>query len=105
MEDSMNNSKKVMQENLVITEKFELLKNEYNKLESEYNRISSELKAELQVRKDALQNYEDMETQLDRMINNPQNWDKMGNIISSFPTKSSVRIKHAMKIASKLNET
>lgn len=28
MEDSMNNSKKVMQENLVITEKFELLKNE-----------------------------------------------------------------------------
>jgi len=35
MEDSMNNSKKVMQENLFITEKFELLKNEYNKLESE----------------------------------------------------------------------
>lgn len=46
-----------------------------------------------------------MESQLDRMINNPQNWDKMGNIMSAFPTKSSVRIKHAMKIASKLNDT
>jgi len=59
----------------------------------------------LQVRKDALGNYEEMETQLDKMINNPQNWDKMGNIMSAFPTKSSVRIKHAMKIASKLNDT
>lgn len=57
------------------------------------------------VRKESLQNYEDMEGQLDKMINNPQNWDKMGNIMSAFPTKSSVRIKHAMKIASKLNDT
>jgi len=56
MEDSVNNSKKVLQDNLVITEKFELLKSEYNKLESEYNRLSNELKSELQVKKDALQN-------------------------------------------------
>jgi len=35
MEDTLNNSKKVMQDNLIITEKFDLLKNEYNRLETE----------------------------------------------------------------------
>jgi hypothetical protein len=35
MEDTLNNNRRVLQDNVVVTEKFDLLKNEYNKLESE----------------------------------------------------------------------
>lgn len=56
MEDTLNNSKKVMQDNLIINEKFDLLKNEYNKLESEYNRINNEMRAELSMKKESLSN-------------------------------------------------
>lgn len=45
-----------------------------------------------------------MEGQIDKIINNPSNWDKVGNLLANFPTKSNVRIKHAVKLAVKLNE-
>lgn len=45
-----------------------------------------------------------MENQIDKVINNPSNWDKVGNLLANFPTKSNVRIKHAIKLAVKLNE-
>lgn len=104
MKDTLNNNKKVMQDNLIITEKFELLKSEYNKLESEYNRINAELRAELTIKKEALSNYEEMENQIDKMINNPHNIDKLTSMLNNFPTKSNLRIKHAIKLAAKLNE-
>jgi len=45
-----------------------------------------------------------MENQIDKIINNPTNWDKVGGMLANFPTKSNVRIKHAIKLAVKLNE-
>jgi len=45
-----------------------------------------------------------MENQIDKMINNPHNIEKLSSMLSNFPTKSNVRIKHAIKLAAKLNE-
>jgi len=58
----------------------------------------------LAIKKESLSNYEEMETQIDKIINNPSNWDKVGHLLANFPTKSNVRIKHAIKLAVKLNE-
>lgn len=56
MEDTLHSNKRVMQDSVIINEKFDLLKNEYNRLESEYNRVSSELRAELSIKKESLSN-------------------------------------------------
>lgn len=45
-----------------------------------------------------------MENQIDKIISNPTNWDKVGGLLANFPTKSNVRVKHAIKLAVKLNE-
>lgn len=103
-EETLANLKAVKHENDMLREKINVLKSEYYKMQVDCKDEMTGLKAQLEVAREQLQNYEGMEKEIDEAIHKASGDDsnQLLGFINTVPTSNKRRIQQALNLAQRL---